>query len=111
MNGSPGRFSRHAVRLTSPLTGWRPVRAGGTIALARLLEHLNNIELAAMNDPKGAAGRFEACSSTAKKTEALSKLSTAAARARKALDAHLKDDPATAFYYLGLLFGGKFPAR
>jgi Second Messenger Oligonucleotide or Dinucleotide Synthetase domain len=76
-----------------------------------LLQHLNSIGLAAMNDPKGAAGRFEACSTTAKKADALSKLSTGATRARKALDAHRKDDAATAFYYLNLLFGGQFPSR
>jgi hypothetical protein len=76
-----------------------------------LLEHLDSIGLAAMNDPKGAAGRFEACSSPAKKSDALSKLSTGATRARKALDAHRKDDPATAFYYLNLLFDGHFPSR
>jgi hypothetical protein len=76
-----------------------------------LLEHLNRIGLAAMNDPKGAAGRFEACSTPAKKADALSKLSTGAIRARKALDAHRKDEPATAFYYLNLLFGGQFPSR
>jgi len=34
VKGSPGRFSRHAPEVTSPLTGWRPVRAGGAIALA-----------------------------------------------------------------------------
>ena len=76
-----------------------------------LLEHLDSIALAAMNDPKGAAGRFEACSTTVKKAEALSKLSTGATRARKALDAHRKDESATAFYYLDLLFGGQFPSR
>ena len=37
MNGSPGRFSRHAVRAASPLTRWRPVKAGGAIALAASL--------------------------------------------------------------------------
>lgn len=76
-----------------------------------LLEHLNSIALAAMNDPKGAAGRFEACSTIVKKADALSKLKTAATRARKALDVHRKDDAATAFYYLNLLFGGQFPSR
>ena len=40
MNGSPGRFSRHAVRLSSSLTGRRPVRAGGAIALAASLAAL-----------------------------------------------------------------------
>jgi len=76
-----------------------------------LLEHLDSIALAAMNDPKGAAGRFEACSTTVKKADALSKLSTGATRARKALDAYRKDESSTAFYYLSLLFGGQFPSR
>ena len=76
-----------------------------------LLEHLNVIALAAMNDPRGAAGRFEACSTIVKKADALSKLSAGATRARKALDAHRKDEPATAFYYLDQLFGGRFPSR
>lgn len=53
-----------------------------------LLEHLEKIGLAPMNDPKGAAGRFYACSTKAKGVEALSKLHTGATRARKALDAH-----------------------
>ena len=64
-----------------------------------------------MNDPKGASGRIYACSSDTSREDALSKLSTAVTRARKALDAHNDNDPATAFVYLDLLFGGKFPAR
>ena len=79
--------------------------------VCQVLESLNSHELAAMNDPKGATGRIIACSSDAKRTDALSKLSTAAVRARKALDAHKVDDPDTAFDYLDLLFGGHFPAR
>jgi hypothetical protein len=76
-----------------------------------LLEHLEAIGLAAMNDPKQAAGRFHPCSSTGKLTDALSKLRTGATRARKALDAHAADQPDTAFAYLDLLFGGHFPTR
>lgn len=76
-----------------------------------LLEDLNSMQLAAMNDPKGFSGRFHPCSSEAKKTDALSKLNTGASRARKALDAHHVDDSATAFQYLNLLFGGNFPSR
>jgi hypothetical protein len=64
-----------------------------------------------MNDPKGASGRFHACSSESNREDALSKLKTAATRARKALDANIADDPSTAFYYLDLLFGGHFPSR
>ena len=76
-----------------------------------LLENLHNHSLASMNDPKGATGRFYPCSSDAKRITALSKLSTAATRARKALDAHNASDPNTAFVYLDLLFAGNFPAR
>lgn len=76
-----------------------------------LLEHLDSIGLAAMNDPKHATGRFYACSSDARATEALSKLKTGATRARKALDAHQLDLSITAFQNLDLLFGGEFPAR
>jgi hypothetical protein len=76
-----------------------------------VLEKLHNHQLAAMNDPMGASGRFHACSSDSTRADALSKLKTAAGRARKALEASRADDPDTAFYYLDLLFGGKFPAR
>ncbi len=79
--------------------------------LCLLLEKLKSHQLAAMNDPRGASGRIHACSSDSKREDALSKLSTAASRARSALDAYKADDPSTAFYYLDLLFGGKFPSR
>jgi hypothetical protein len=77
----------------------------------QVLEKLENHELAAMNDPKGASGRIYACSSDANRTDALSKVSTAAGRAGKALDANQAGDHASAFSYLDLLFAGKFPAR
>ena len=76
-----------------------------------LLEELVSHHLAGMNDPKQASGRIYPCSSDAKKIEALSKLSTAATRARKALEAQQAGNNDTAFYYLDLLFGGEFPAR
>lgn len=79
--------------------------------VCQVLEELKSIGLSAMNDPSGATGRFHACSSTAKATDALSKLDTAATRARKALDAVKANDPVKAFEYLDLLFGGQFPAR
>jgi predicted nucleotidyltransferase len=79
--------------------------------VCQVLESMNRHELASMNDPKGASGRIRACSSDSRREDALSKLKTASGRARTALDAHNDDDPDTAFYYLGLLFGGKFPAR
>ncbi|MFI1966939.1 nucleotidyltransferase [Streptomyces pathocidini] len=75
------------------------------------LESLEEISLASMNDPKRASGRFDACSTAPKIEETLSKLSTAATRVRKALDASNRGDAESAFHYLGLLFGGNFPAR
>lgn len=79
--------------------------------LCGVLEDLRDNGLASMNDPKGASGRIYACSSQAKKDQALSKLNTAAQRARNALDAHRRDDPGTAFEYLNKLFAGNFPGR
>lgn len=64
-----------------------------------------------MNDPKHAAERFYACSSDAKRADALSKLHTGATRASKALTATLGDKTNDAFYYYNLLFGGMFPSR
>ena len=79
--------------------------------VCQVLEELDAMQLAAMNDPSGATGRIFACSTTAKAEDALSKLHTAAVRARKALDAHNEDKPVVAYVYLDLLFGGNFPAR
>jgi Second Messenger Oligonucleotide or Dinucleotide Synthetase domain len=79
--------------------------------VCQLLEKLHGHEMASMNDPKGASGRIYACSSDATRTDALSKLKSAATRARKALDAYRDGKTDTAFYNLDLLFGGKFPAR
>jgi hypothetical protein len=76
-----------------------------------LLEALVSSSLANMNDPANVSGRFYACSSESKKVEALSKAETGAARVRKALEAYQESDTGLAFYYLDLLFGGKFPAR
>ncbi len=79
--------------------------------LCWILESLHGHQLASMDDPQQVAGRFHPCSSTSKKTEALSKLDTAATRARKALTAHQAGDPDLAFAYLTLLFNGHFPQR
>lgn len=76
-----------------------------------LLESLKGHGFANMNDPSGATGRINPCSSDAKKDDALSKVDTAAGRARKALEAQRAGKEDTAFYYLDLLFGGNFPAR
>lgn len=54
------------------------------IDLYRYFEWLENIELAAMNDPTHLGSRFKAYSSDSNRETALSKLATAATRARKA---------------------------
>lgn len=79
--------------------------------LALYLGDLNDHQLAAMKDPKDVVGRFNPCSSAATKSEALKKLSIAASRARKALDADHNGKADEAFGYLNLLFNGNFPAR
>lgn len=96
------RAAEHVATQTSFIPVWD---------IWQLLNKLNIHQLAGMNDPKGVAGRFYACSSEVRRTEALSKLSTATSRAVKARDAYSAGDPEKAFGYLDLLFDGKFPAR
>ena len=68
------------------------------------LSNIHTAGLAAMNDPSGLGSRFTACSSDATKADALSKLSTAVARASKALEYYKVDDHANAIKQLKLLF-------
>ncbi len=75
------------------------------------LEYLKDINLAAMNDPKGAAGRFYPCSTQAKAQEAASKVDSGASRARTALNYYLAGNENKAFEYYDLLFGHRFPSR
>ena len=96
------RAAQHVTTQTSFLPYWD---------ISQLLTSLDTHQLAGMNDPKGKAGRFYACSSAAKRIEALSKLSTATTRASKALNAYLAGNHDDAFRYYDLLFGGRFPAR
>lgn len=96
------RCAQHVATQTSYIHVWD---------VYQVLEKLESHALAAMNDPRGASGRIFACSSDAKREDALTKLERAASRARKALEADNADKPDDAFHYLDLLFGGKFPAR
>jgi len=68
------------------------------------LKHLENVALASMNDPTGLNSRFGACSSEAKRTEALSKLTMAVTRARKAKEYAGDGDHVNAIAQLKLLF-------
>lgn len=96
------RCAQHVATQTSYIHVWD---------VCQILEKLVGHELAPMNDPRAATGRIHACSSDANRTDALSKLSTAAGRARRALDAQQAGDDAAAFAHFDLLFAGKFPAR
>lgn len=60
--------------------------------------------LSAMNDPTGLGSRFTATSSDANHTDAISKLTTAVGRARKAKDYANADNHSLAIAYLELLF-------
>lgn len=75
-----------------------------------LLKRLDDNKLAAMNDPTGNTGRIYACSTTPKAEEALSKLSSALARAEKAKDYLEAGYTEEAFAEWDKLFNGKFPA-
>ncbi len=75
-----------------------------TLELERYLKYLQNLELAAMNDPTGLGSRFTACSSASSKSDALSKLDTAVGRATKAWEYARDGRDAAAVEQLKLLF-------
>jgi hypothetical protein len=74
------------------------------IELYRYLAWLQDIQLAAMNDPTGLGSRFTAYSSDSKRDDALSKLATAVIRARRAKDFDLDGKSAEAIAQYKLLF-------
>lgn len=68
------------------------------------LERMYEAGLASINDPTGLGSRFDACSSDAKKTEALSKLNTAVNRTWKAREHESDGEHGKAIEQLELLF-------
>lgn len=74
------------------------------VDLPAFFNSLESHELADMNDPSGQGARISACSSAASKREALSKLSTAASRARRAKKEVGQGYDAAAQTYFALLF-------
>jgi hypothetical protein len=66
--------------------------------------------LAGIRDPMGISGVIEACSTSVKKQDALSKLATGLSRAEKAV-AQREEDIDKCFYWWDLFFNGRFPAR
>lgn len=74
------------------------------VDLHRYLSWLQDLALAAMNDPTGLSSRFTACSSDSNKSDALSKLATAVTRARKAREFDEKGQDNAAIEQYKLLF-------
>lgn len=68
------------------------------------LRKMQDVELAAMNDPTGLGSRFGACSSVSNRQDAVSKLDTAVTRARRAKDHDVAGDQTKAIAQLKLLF-------
>lgn len=75
----------------------------------RVLRHLHNKELAAMQDPKGISGYIHPCTD-AVKPSAKSKVETALIRAQKAIDSEKDGRISDAFYWWNMLFNNNFPS-
>lgn len=71
---------------------------------------LRNSALAAVDDPAGASGKVAACSTTAQKEDALSKVDTAASRSRSAKESEDAGKLGEAFAWWDLLYDGRFPS-
>lgn len=78
--------------------------------LKRVIKHLYDIDLASIIDPMGISGYVQACTTDAKKTDALSKLSTGFSRAEKAYEQRDKDLD-KCFYWWNLFYNSEFPSR
>lgn len=89
-----------AAKYADSQSAWIPVWD-----LHDFLKDLLDRNLSAMNDPTGLGSRFRATSSDSKHSEAISKLTTAVSRARKAKDYANADKDADAIVYLKSLFG------
>ena len=76
----------------------------------RILRKLYNSGLADVYDPAGVSGFIPACTTSSRKTEAKSKLSTAFGYAEKAMVAKRASNVRDQFYYWGLVFGDNFPS-
>jgi hypothetical protein len=79
------------------------------IDMKNIIKLLFDGQLASMQDPMGISGYIPACSTDAKKQDALSKLETALVRAEKARDAAYKEKISEAFDYWRLLYNYEFP--
>lgn len=75
-----------------------------------IMKMLYDNDLASIIDPMGISGYVRACSTEAKRNEALSKLSTGYSRAEKAYGYEDKDTDKS-FYWWDLFFNNEFPKR
>jgi hypothetical protein len=78
--------------------------------ISRFFDWLEKNGLPNMQDPMGISGLVHPCTTDAKKEIALSRLATAASRARKAVE-FKTSNPSEAFRYWDYIFDNKFPAR
>lgn len=90
------RGAKHAVDTNPFIIFWD---------LCLTLEHMASRELAAMNDPTKTGPRFNPCSTETLRLDALSKTTTAASRARRAVTAYQAGKHDEAVVALRLLFG------
>ena len=81
-----------------------------SIDVKGVFSHLDNIDLARMQDPMGISGYISPCSTQAQLDDAKSKLVTALIRAQKARDAEARGDTKEAFDWWDLLYDGNFPS-
>lgn len=88
-----------AAKYTKDQTCWDLPRD-----LYYFIKHLQEIGLAAMNDPTGLGSRFTAYSSESNRLDAISKLNTAVSRALKAKDFYVADQPEKAIEQWKLVF-------
>lgn len=80
------------------------------IDIKRIICNLDNIGLASIQDPMGISGLVKACISETKKTEAISKLSTARSRAEKAC-VYRESNLDNSFYWWNMFYNDNFPKR
>ncbi|MBB4603593.1 hypothetical protein HNQ93_004220 [Hymenobacter luteus] len=81
------------------------------IDLALIFEKLEKDNLPGLYDPVGISGHIKPCSSDAQHAEALSKVKSAAGRARRAINQAHEGKIDDAFLTYDLLFNYNFPAR
>lgn len=80
------------------------------IDLYNIFQSLWQSQLYGISDPSGISTTITACSTEAKRLEALQKLETAYVRINEAYSAYLKENHAEAIRLLNLLYNGYFPS-